>query len=94
MSPVNRFGSGTAIVASVPVISTKSCRGSGESKLNSSEAAAPPVYSTSAPTCVGTSTANVVPAFGPDPMTRLVSAFRPAAATREAGPNTVASAEK
>ena len=49
-SPVKVFGSGTAIVASVPVISTKPCRDSGESKLNSSEAAPPPVYSASAPT--------------------------------------------
>ena len=35
MSPSNRFGSGIASVASLPEISTKPCRGSGESKLNS-----------------------------------------------------------
>ena len=52
------------------------------------------MYSASAPTWVGTSTANAMPAFGPDPMTRLVTAWRPTAATRETGPNTVASAEK
>ena len=94
MSPSNRFGSGTAIVASVPLISTNPGLRSGESKLNSSEAAAPPVYSTSAPTWVGTSTGNVVPAFGPEPMTRVAAARRPTAATREAPPKIMASAEK
>ena len=47
-SPSNRFGSGTARVASVPVISTKPHRCSGESQLNSIDAAWPPAYSASA----------------------------------------------
>ena len=50
MSPSKRFGSGTASVASVPVISTKPERDSGESQLNSSDAAWPPTYSASAAT--------------------------------------------
>jgi hypothetical protein len=47
-SPSNLLGSGTARVASVPVISTKPCLLSGESQLNSSDAAWPPAYSASA----------------------------------------------
>jgi hypothetical protein len=49
-SPSKRFGSGTASVASVPVISTNPARMSGESQLNSSDAASPPTYSASAAT--------------------------------------------
>ena len=49
-SPSNRFGSGTARVASVPVISTKPAARSGESQLNSSDAAWPAAYSASAET--------------------------------------------
>ena len=62
---MNLFRSGSAIVPSVPVISTSPCRGSGESKLNSSDAAPPQAYSTSAPTWVGTSTGELNAGLGP-----------------------------
>ena len=91
-SPSNPFGSGMASVASVPVISTKPCRRSGESKLSSTEAAAPSAYPSSEATYVGTATPNRVPARGPRPMTRWSRLRRPTAATETTGPNTLASA--
>ena len=91
ISPSNRLGSGSDSVASVPVISTKPCRRSGESKLSTSVAAGPRAYPISAATWVGTSTSNLVPARGPLPMTRLGWPRRPSAATWSAGPNRVAS---
>ena len=91
ISPSNRFGSGSASVASVPVISTNPCRRSGESKLSSSDAAWPAANRTRAATWVGTCTPNAVPARGPAPMTLVARLRWPRAATCVAGPNSRAS---
>src|SRR5690625_5133628 len=84
--PSNWFGSGKAIVASVPVIATNPARGEGESKLNTLWAEAPDSNCNSAPTWVGTSTSNVVPARGPEPMVRVRRAVEPEAATCPTAP--------
>ena len=94
ISPSNRFGSGSARVASVPVISTKPCRGSGDSKLSTSVATGPCAYSIRAETWVGTSTRNSVPARGPLAMTLVSRLRRPTAATCSAGPKIVASTDR
>src|SRR5439155_27257984 len=81
------FGSGIAMVASVPVISTMPARWRGDSKLKMLCDDWPPSNWANALTCVGTSTLNSSPALGPEPMTRTCLALEPTAATRRTEPN-------
>ena len=82
------LGSGNTAVPSVPAISTKPARASFESKLKTACALAPLSNCRSALTCVGTSTGNSVPAFGPEPMARVSRAFEDVAVTLATGPKT------
>ena len=86
IAPSKPFGSGTASVASEPVISTNPPRDSGESKLKMLCDDCPDSNFAIALTCVGTVTSKSVPASGPDPIVRFSLDFEPIPATAATGP--------
>src|SRR6185437_12184927 len=66
--------------------------GGGGVEAERRAAPAPAANSIRAVTCVGTSTANTVPAFGPEPITLVSRDLRAVAATAWAGPSSATSA--
>ena len=91
-SPSKWFGSGTAIVARVPVTSTQPWRFSGESQLSTDVDIGPDSNCASTLTFVGTVTVNSWPALGPTWITRLGRAVRAVATTDASGPKACTSA--
>ena len=82
------------IEPSVPWISKIPWRSSAESKLSRLCPCAPASKAVSTWIVDGTSTGNIVPAFGPVWISRSCFAFIPTAATRSTGPSRLTSAEK